>query len=42
MPRKLAGKRLTAKEHRQWKHVYKATRSGAKATATVKRSRRKR
>ncbi len=42
MPRKLDGKRLTAKEHRQWKHVMKKTGSAAAATAAVKKSRRKR
>ena len=41
MPKKLAGKKLTAREHRQWKHVHDSTGSGAAATAAVKKSRRK-
>jgi len=40
MPKSLDGKQLTKKEHKQWKHVYRRTGSAAKATATVKRSRR--
>lgn len=40
MPRKLAGKKLTAKEHRQWKHVMESTGSGAQATAAVKKARK--
>ena len=35
MPRKLHGKELTAKEHRQWKHVKAKTGSGAQATGAV-------
>jgi hypothetical protein len=42
MPKKLHGKRLSAKEHRQWKHVHEKTGSGAQATGAVKKSRRKR
>lgn len=42
MPKKMKGKKLTPKEHRQWHHVYESTGSGAKATAVVKRSIRKR
>ena len=42
MPAKLDGHRLTAKEHRQWKHVHDRTGSGAQATAAVKKSRAKR
>lgn len=41
MPRKLGGKRLTAKEHKQWKHVHRKTGSGAQATAAVNKSRAK-
>lgn len=41
MPKKIGGKRLTAKQHRQWKKVYNKTGSGAAATAAVKRSIRK-
>lgn len=40
MPRKLHGKKLTGKEHRQWKHVMRKTGSGAQATQAVKKSRR--
>ena len=47
MPRKLGNKKLTPKEHRQWKHVYASAKSGGAtspggaATAAVKKSRRK-
>ena len=41
MPKKLNGKPLSDKEHRQWKHVFEQTGSGGKATAAVKKSRRK-
>lgn len=41
MPGQLGGKRLTAKEHRQWEHVRKSTGSAAQATAAVKKSRAK-
>ena len=37
MPKKLGGKRLTPKQHRQWKKVFEKTKSGAKATAAVKK-----
>ena len=40
MPKKLHGKKLTAAEHRQWKHVHRKTGSGAQATAALKKSRR--
>jgi len=40
MPRKLHGKRLSEKEHRQWKHVYDDTGSGAQATGAVLNSRK--
>lgn len=40
MPKTIDGRKLTAKEHRQWKHVYQRTGSAAKATSTVQRSRR--
>jgi hypothetical protein len=40
MPKSINGKRLTAAQHRQWKHVFKSTGSGAKATSAVKRSMR--
>jgi len=42
MPKSIKGKKLTKKEHRQWKHVYESTGSGGAATAAVKRSMRKR
>lgn len=42
MPKRLGGKRLSEKEHRQWKEVHKSTGSGGAATAAVKKSRRKR
>lgn len=42
MPEKIKGKKLTEKEHRQWKHVYDQTGSGAQATAAVKKSMAKR
>lgn len=42
MPRKIDGKRLTAREDRMWKHVFEATGSGAQATAAVKRDRTRR
>ncbi len=38
MPKKLDGKTLTAKQHRQWKHVMERTGSAAKATAAVRKS----
>jgi len=38
MPAKIGKHKLTAKEHRQWRHVYNRTGSGAQATAAVKRS----
>jgi len=38
MPKTINGKKLTAAQHRQWKRVYEKTGSGAKATAAVKRS----
>ena len=41
MPKTLNGKKLSAKEHRQWKKVKHRTGSGAAATAAVKKSRRK-
>lgn len=41
MPKKIHGKKLTPKQHRQWKHIYDATGSGAQATAAVKKSMRK-
>lgn len=40
MPKKIDGRRLTAKEHRQWKHVRQRTGSAAAATAAVKKGRR--
>lgn len=40
MPPKLDGKKLTSREHRQYKHVYAKTGSRAKATQAVRRSRR--
>jgi hypothetical protein len=42
MPRSIKGHKLTAKEHRQWKHVYQNTGSGAQATGVVKKTMRKR
>lgn len=42
VPDKIHGKKLTEKEHRQWRYVYEATHSGAQATATVKRTMAKR
>ncbi len=42
MPKKIHGKKLTAKEHRQWKHVYERTHDGAQATAVVMRTMAKR
>jgi len=42
MPKSINGKKLTPKQHRQWKKVYKKTGSGAAATAAVKRSMGKR
>ncbi len=41
MPKKLAGKKLSKREHRQWRHVHESTGSGAQATAVVKKSRAK-
>lgn len=41
MPKKLHGKKLSAKEHRQWKHVHESTGSGGAATAAVKKSRKR-
>ena len=40
MPKKIDGRVLSRKEHRQWKHVYSKTGSGSKATAAVKKGRR--
>jgi len=40
MPKKLHGKTLSAKEHRQWKHVRAKTGSHAAATAAVVKSRK--
>ena len=40
MPKKLHGKKLSKKEHRQWKHVMESTGSGGQATAAVKKSRK--
>ncbi len=37
MPEKIHGKKLTAKEHRAWKHIYGSTHSGAQATGAVKK-----
>jgi hypothetical protein len=42
MPKKLGGKKLSAKEHRMWEHVHESTGSGAKATAVVRKSRKSR
>jgi len=42
MPKKIGNKKLTPKQHRQWKHVFESTGSAAKATAAVKRSIKKR
>jgi hypothetical protein len=41
MPKSINGKKLTPKQHRQWKHVFDSTGSGAAATAVVKKSMRK-
>jgi hypothetical protein len=41
MSHKLGGKKLSAKEHRQWKHVKRNSGSAAAATAAVKKSRKK-
>ena len=41
MPKQIGGKKLTAKQHRQWKKVHRKTGSGAAATAAVKKSRKK-
>lgn len=41
MPKSLKGRKLTTKEHRQFKHVLRKTGSGAAATAAVQKSRRK-
>lgn len=37
MPKKIGGKKLSAKEHRAWKDIYRQTGSGAQATGAVKR-----
>lgn len=37
MPDKIKGKKLTRKQHRQWKKVFAKTGSGARATAAVKK-----
>jgi len=42
MPKKINGKKLSAKQHRQWRHVFESTGSGAAATSAVKKSIRKR
>lgn len=42
MPKKIDGKLLTEKEHRQWKKVFNATDGGGQATEAVRKSRRKR
>jgi len=42
MPRFINGKRLSAKEERQWSHVFKKTGSGAKAASAVLKSRKSR
>ncbi len=39
MPKVIDGKKLSAREHDQWRVVHQQTGSGAKATAAVKRSR---
>lgn len=41
MPKSIGGKKLTPKQHRQWKHVFDKTGSGAAATSAVKKSMRK-
>jgi len=41
MPRKIDGRPLSAKEHRQWKRVKASTGSGGAATNAVRRSRRR-
>lgn len=38
MPASIKGKKLTAKQHEQWKKTFEATGSGAIATAAVKKS----
>lgn len=38
MPKSIHGKKLTAKDHRQWRHIYEKTHSGAQATGVVKKS----
>lgn len=38
MPKSIGAKKLTAKQHRQWKHVFEKTGSAAQATAAVKKS----
>jgi hypothetical protein len=35
MPMRLDGRKLSAKEHRLWKHVFEKTGSGAQATGAV-------
>lgn len=40
MPYKIDDRKLTAKEHRQWKHVKQRTGSPAAATAAVRKNRR--
>ena len=42
MPKQIGGHRLTAKEHRQWKDIYRSTKDGAQATSVVKRTMAKR
>jgi hypothetical protein len=42
MPKSIHGKKLTAKEHRQWKAVYESSHSGAQATGVVKKAMAKR
>ena len=42
MPKSIHGKKLTAKEHRQWRSIYEKTHSGAQATGTVKKTMAKR
>jgi hypothetical protein len=42
MPEKIKGKKLTAKDHRQYRHVKESTGSYAAATAVVKKTMAKR
>lgn len=42
MPRQIHGHKLTAKEERQWTHIYESTGSGAQATGVVKKTMNKR